>query len=153
MLFPNTIEPLGDGIYIKGNFHQFQMLFVDISIYLGFDFRFHDMENGQIEGHASQRSHPTGIAVDEGLSVELRAVGVGGSQDDDEIVIAKVIRSFFYQFLTFQVKGTCGRSDKTLGLGHHRLTACTLYTGFNGRSLNAIPFTNDNHFFTFDFHA
>jgi putative flippase GtrA len=58
----------------------------------------------------------------------------------------------FDHFLTFQAKGTRGRSNKALGLAQHRFIARTLDTGFNCWSLYTISFAYDDNLFPFQLH-
>jgi hypothetical protein len=51
--------------------------------------------------------------------------------------------------LTFQVKGASRSSDKALGLNQQRLSSRTPDTGGNGRALNPVPLTQDDHLFSF----
>ena len=110
------------------------------------------MIDRQMEGDPCQRSGPAGIPINEGFRVEFGAVRIGRPEDNDEVIVSVLIGRLFYEFLTFLVKCAGSRSDETLGLGQHRLTPCAPHTGFDGRSLDTVPFTNDNDFLPFKIH-
>jgi len=110
------------------------------------------MENRKVHSHSSEGPCPAGISIDHCFGIKFSAVSIRGSQDDNDIVFAVVIDCFFDIRLTLRVKRTRSGSDETLGQYQYGLCPCTSYTGFDGRSLDAVPFTNDDHLFPFQFH-
>ena len=91
------------------------MFLIDLGIDLGLDLGLHDMEYGQLHGHAGQRTDPAGIPVHHCLGVQFGAVGVWRAQDDDRVVFAVLVYGFFDAGLTLRVKGAGRGSDKALG--------------------------------------
>lgn len=128
------------------------MFFVDCRIDLILDNRFHNMEYRQSQGNPRKGSHPAGIAVDHSFGVEFRAVRVGCTQNDYNFAAAVLVCNFFNCFLTFQVKCSGSRSDKALCLGEDRFCPGTSDTGFDGRALYTVPFTDNNNLFSFQLH-
>jgi hypothetical protein len=105
--------------------------------------------NGQTQGNTSQRTNPTGVSVSNSLSVELRAIGIGRTQNHDNTIFAITINELLDTFLTFQVKSTGGGSDKTLRQNKHRFCPGAFNASCDSWTLNAITLTYSNNLFTF----
>jgi hypothetical protein len=58
----------------------------------------------------------------------------------------------FDNLLILQIKCTGCRSDETLGLGYRGFTSGTAHAGFDRRSLDTIPLTDNDNLFTLYFH-
>lgn len=129
------------------------MLFIGRRINLRLYLRFHDVENGQPKGHTCQWSCPTRIAVDHGLGIKFRAVGVWGTENDDQIVFPVLVHGLLDTLLTVQVKGTSCRSHKALGLSQHGFSTCAFDTGFDGWALHPVSLSDDYGLFSFEFHS
>ena len=108
---------------------------VDLRLYLRLD----DVIDRKSQRNARQRACPGRIAVRDRLRVELGAVCVRGSQDDDQVVFSVLLRDLLDALLTFQVKCPGRGSDKALGLYEERLGPCALDALCNGRTLYAVP--------------
>jgi hypothetical protein len=125
------------------------MLFKDLWSNLLFDFWFHDVVDRQAQGNTSQRANPAGVSMSYSFSVELRAIGIGRTQNHDNTIFAITINELPDTFLTFQVKSTGGSSDKTLRQNKHWFCPGAFNTSRDSRTLNAITLTYDNNLFTF----
>ncbi len=151
-LLPDPLQSFNDLFHIKGELHQFQMLLISSRSDLVFDFRFHDMVDGNLKSDTSQWPHPTGISIGEGFSIKLSTVGVRCAKDGNQIILAVLVNESLNCFLTFQVKCTCGRSDEALGLHHDRLGPRRPQAGLDRPSLDAVAFTDHDGFFPFQIH-
>jgi hypothetical protein len=114
-LFAHAIETLRDLIHFQGDFHEAKMFLVDLRGNLSLHFGLHDVEDGKIHCHSGQGAGPAGVAVDHGLRIQLSAVRVGRSQNDDQVISAIFVGRLLDVRLTLRVKGAGSRSDKTLG--------------------------------------
>jgi hypothetical protein len=91
--------------------------------------------------------------VGDRLRIEFSAICIRSAENNNEIVSAVLISNLFDTFLTFQVKGACCRSNKTLGLNQHRFRSSAFHTRGNGRSLDAISFSDNHHTFSLELHV
>jgi hypothetical protein len=150
---PHPGKCLRNFIHIQGDFHEFQMLLITCRVDLGLHLRLDDVVNREPQRDPSQRPCPCRIPVGYRLSIEFGAVGIRSPEDNDEVLLSVLLCDLLDAFLTLQVKGACRSSDKTLCLYQQGLGSGTLNTGRNSRSLNPIPFPQDNDFLPFQFHC
>jgi hypothetical protein len=148
----DPVQSLGNSVHIEGDFQELQVFLIDSGIDLTFDLGFQNVIDGKMESNPCEGPGPAWIPIDQGFGIEFGAVGIGGSEHNDEVVIAILIGSLLDEFLTLLVKCAGSRSDEALGLRQHRLTACAPDTCLDGRTLNAIPLANNDHFLPFEFH-
>lgn len=137
---PYLGEGPGDLVHVQDDFHQLQVLLIARLINLGFDLRLNNVVHGQAQGDPRQRPGPRRVPVRHGLSIEFRTIGIGSAEDDDEVLLAVLLRDLLDTLLTLQVKGTGRSSDKALCLHEERLGACALKALRNSRPLYPIPF-------------
>lgn len=109
-------ERLGDLIHIQGDFHELEVFLIACGINLGLDLRLDNVVDRESQRHPCQWSRPGRVPVRHGLSIELRAVRIRGSKDDDQVLFAILFCNLLDTLLTLQVKGARRRSDKALGL-------------------------------------
>jgi len=128
------------------------MFFIDPGIHLILYDRFHNMKNRQPQSNVAQWPGITGITIGYCFSIEFRAVRVRSAQNHNNVFLSIFINSLKNTFLTFQVKGTRCGSDKALGLGTNGFSPGSPQTCRYGRTLNAVTFSNDNCFFSSQFH-
>ena len=75
------------------------------------------MIDRQVKGDTGKRSCPARITVCNRFGIEFRAIRIGRADNNYQILSAVLFDRFQNCFLTFQVKGSRGSSDKTLSLG------------------------------------
>jgi hypothetical protein len=125
------------------------MFFIDRRVYLLSNLRLHDMENRQFKGDACQWACPCRIPMDNGFRIKLRAIGIRGPDDDNEVLLVMFVNNLLDAFLTFQVNAARGGSDKTLGLDQQWFGAGAFYARSNRLPLNPIPFPEHDNLFPF----
>jgi hypothetical protein len=110
------------------------------------------MKNGKFKGNTSQWPSPCGVPMNNSLCIEFRAIGIRGTYDYNQVVLAMFINNLFDTLLTIQVNSTSCCSNKALGLDQQWLSPSALYTCCNGLPLYPIPLAKNNNFLTFQLH-
>jgi hypothetical protein len=124
------------------------MFFTKCRINLCHDFGLHDVKDRQFKGNTRERPCPCRVAMSYGLSIKFRAVGIGSTYDDNQVVLSILFNNLFDTFLTLQVKGTSGCSHKALGLNQQWLSPSAFHTCRNGLTLYSITLTKDDDLLT-----
>ena len=138
-----------DFVDVHGQLGQADVVLIELGVDLGFDFRFGDVVDGQVEAKACQCASPRRVALGDGDAVEAAAFGVGCAQKDHQIFAIQGLGDPLDFFLTVQVKGACGCSNEAVGGLEGDLGPCTLGTEGDGCSLNAIAFAQGDGVFAF----
>ena len=142
-------EDGGDFVDVHGQFGQADVVLVELGVDLGFDFRFGDVVDGQVEAKACQCASPRGVPLGDGDAVEAAAFGVGCAQKDHQFFAIQGLGDPLDFFLTVQVKGACGGSDETVGGLEGDLGSCALGAKGDGCALNAVAFAQGDGIFAF----
>ena len=142
-----------DFVDVHGQLGQAYVLLVNLGGDLGFDFRFGDVVDGQIEAETCQCTRPRGVSLGDGDAVEAAAFGVGCAQKDHQIFAIQGLGDPLDFFLTVQVKGACGRSNEAVGGFEGHLGPCALCAEGDGCALNAVALAQGDGVFAFQFHG
>ena len=100
------------------------------------------MIDRQVKRYSSKRPRPARVAVNYSLCVQLSTISIRCAQNYNEVILSILLNNLLDSFLTFQVKCSGCRSNKTLSLCQYRLSASAFYTFFNSWALHTIPLTN-----------
>jgi hypothetical protein len=134
----HCLHGLGDVSRLQHHFHQRHVLFIHLWSHLGFHGFFHDVVHGQPQRHAGQGASPGGVTFGDRHGIQTTAFRIWRAQQHQQFIRLVTLGDAFDVFLTFQVKGTGSRSDKTVsGLQDH-FRPSALRAGSKSTALHAI---------------